>query len=113
MINREKLQAAGINVEEGIHRMGGQESLYERFLNSFLDNPYYQKMLDAMECKDVEAAFQSAHALKGMAGNMSMTELFEAMVPLVEEFRAKSMVRALELYEPVRIAYEKIEIVMK
>lgn len=107
-MNRYLLTKAGINPNEGIHRLGGKIEIYEKLLNNFLEDEHYGQLIDAIEKKDVEAAFQASHALKGITGNLSMNDLYEALVPLVEDFRAGSMEHVDEFLPAVKEKYNLI-----
>ncbi len=107
-MNRYKLSKAGINTKEGIARLSGKADLYEDMLNKFPGDTHFQSLLETIEQKDVEEAFQCSHALKGMAGNLSMIDFYDTLVPLVEEFRAGSMEHTEELMVPVKENYERV-----
>lgn len=87
-MNRYKLSKAGIDANQGIWRFSGNKEEYERCLNTFPNDDHFNQMLDAIDAKDVKKAFSAAHAIKGMAGNLSMNDLYESIVPLVEVFRS-------------------------
>lgn len=87
-MNRYKLSKAGIDANQGIWRFSGNKEEYERCLNTFPKDTHFEQMLSAIEAQDVKGAFSAAHAIKGMAGNLSMNDLYESIVPLVEVFRA-------------------------
>ena len=106
-MNRYILTKAGIDVNEGIHRFNGNKELYEKFLTSFPEDIHYEQMLEAIEQKDVDAAFQGAHALKGITGTVSLAKLHSLLIPLVEELRAGSMEKVPELLPPVKEAYDE------
>ncbi|MDD3194045.1 MAG: Hpt domain-containing protein [Oscillospiraceae bacterium] len=106
-MNMFKLSKAGINVNEGLKRFSGNAQLYERFLDKFPLDPNYAAMGESVKAKDARAAFAAAHALKGVAGNLSMTRLYTDLVPLVEVFRKGSLDTG-GLWEPVSHDYEEI-----
>lgn len=87
-MNRYKLSKAGIDANQGIWRFSGNKEEYERCLNSFRADTHFEQMLSAIEAQDVKSAFSAAHAIKGMAGNLSMNALYESIIPLLEVFRA-------------------------
>lgn len=90
-MNRYKLSKAGVNATEGINRFGGNMDKYEQFLKRFPADTNYQAMLSAIDQQDVTAAFAAAHALKGIAGNLSLNRLYDDICPLVEVLRAGSL----------------------
>ena len=107
-MNRYRLSKAGINVKEGIERFNGNIDLYEKYLYSFLEDEYYDSMCEAIDEKDVKAAFTAAHALKGLAGNLSLVELHKDMLPLVESLRSGSIEDAISQLQLVIKDYNLI-----
>ncbi|MGN0353333.1 MAG: Hpt domain-containing protein [Roseburia sp.] len=108
-MNRYLLTKVGINVQEGIHRFAGKKEVYEKYLYDFLENEYYDKLEDAIRERNGEEAFQAAHALKGVAGNLSLNPLFEAIKPVVEKLRGKAdFEQAEKMMEGVREQYQFI-----
>ena len=67
----------GLDIEEGLARVGGSRELYQDILNEYCDFyreviPEFQVLIDQ---KDFTAARKKAHSLKGAAGNISAVEL--------------------------------------
>lgn len=107
-MNKYKLTKAGINVSEATERFGGNFEMLEEFLGKFVENEYYPKLKTAIECNDVKAAFEAAHALKGMTGNLSMTQLYDSIYALVEELRAERTENLETLFKSVNENYESV-----
>lgn len=107
-MNKYKMIKAGINVNEAVKRFGNNQENYERILRKFPDELYYDKLKKALEAKETEEAFQAAHALKGIAGNLSLKQLYQASYLLSEELRAGSMEHTEELMKAVDEAYENV-----
>ncbi len=105
-MNRYKLSKAGIDVNDGVRRVGNDKEAYEKFLYSFPEDDNYIKMLAAIEQRDPQAAFQASHALKGVAGNLSLVNLHAALLPLVEVFRKNTMEGAENYLPEVKECYE-------
>ena len=76
MISIETLKAYGANVEEGMARCMNNEAFYLRIVNMVLADASFDKLKAAVEAGDASAAFEAAHALKGAAGNVSLTPIF-------------------------------------
>ena len=108
-MNRYKLFKAGVNTEQGIQRLDGDKELYESLLTRFCSSSYYSQLCRALHEEKAKEAFENAHSMKGVAGNLSCVRLYEALIPLVEELRKGSLVHAGELFEPVKEAYELLE----
>lgn len=85
-------------------------SIIEKFTLKFLDDDSFKKLEKAMERKDAREAFRAVHTLKGVAGNMAFTKLFEAAAALTEELREKEDISgiAYELFDAVKDRYAEV-----
>lgn len=106
-MNQYKLALAGINLNEGLARFNNNEKLYSRFLYEFVNDKHYLQLCSALTEKDVEGAFQAAHALKGVAGNLSLQHLMKALTPVVETLRAGNMPDPEADITPLCTAYKE------
>jgi len=68
----------GLNVQEGVKRIGGSVALYVDIVKEYCDiNRHFVTEFEALLDKgDLEAARNKAHALKGAAGNISAEALY-------------------------------------
>ncbi|WP_417159914.1 Hpt domain-containing protein [Senegalimassilia anaerobia] len=69
------LQNAEIDYEDIIDRFEGNESLYLKLAELFLDDPHMPNVRRAFAAGDLATAEAEAHALKGVAGNLSLTSV--------------------------------------
>ena len=69
----------GIDARNGLERLAGDQDLYHDLLNKFVENQGNAavKIRHAVESGDMETARHLAHTLKGVAGNISATKLFD------------------------------------
>lgn len=111
-MNRYALVKAGIDFNEGLRRFNNNKEIYESFLLEFPKDENYKRLCAALEKQDCNAAFQCAHSLKGVAGNLSLQKLHTALEPLVEELRTGSLKAAAELLLPVTESYELLSKVL-
>ena len=86
----------------------GSDALLERLLGKFLDDPQYSALRAALEAGDVERAVSAAHTLKGVCGNLSMTDLYGLFIRQVDALRAGDLVLARGMMEEIVPAYEKV-----
>lgn len=82
------LRQAGMDPEEALERFMGSAALYERFLKRFPADESFQQIGPALEAGDWDAAVTAAHTLKGVAGNLGMTDLYRCCSQLVDHLRA-------------------------
>ena len=112
-MNRYRLSKAGINAKEGIERFSGNAEIYETCLSHFPDDANFKLLCEAINAKDAHAAFTAAHALKGIAGNLSITTLYADLLPLVELLRSGSLDGVERLLEPVAQDYDAVLAALK
>jgi HPt (histidine-containing phosphotransfer) domain-containing protein len=69
-----------VNREEMLNRLGGDEALFNDVVAIFLEDcpQRLAAIKAAVEARDGEQIRQTAHALKGAAGNLAAAGLFEA-----------------------------------
>lgn len=108
----EKLTAAGIDVNNALERFMGNEMLLDRFLKKFAADENYQKLCDAVEAGKKEEALTASHTLKGVTGNLSMTNLFDLLTRQVQAFRDDDWQAAADLMPLITQAYEKVMAVL-
>ncbi|MEG1847894.1 MAG: Hpt domain-containing protein [Lachnospiraceae bacterium] len=105
------LQQAGIDTKEALNRFLGNETLYLKFLLKFPQDKSYASLMEVMCISDSSdraerEAFSLAHTLKGVAGNLSLVRLYQALGPYVEALRMGNVEAAKERQAPVEEAYE-------
>lgn len=106
-MNRYLLAKAGISVRDGIERFGSAAT-HEEFLKRFPADESFSRLRSALSSQDAKSAFAAAHALKGLAGNLSMTRLHDDLVPLVEVLRGGTCEKTGELFKAVEDDYDAI-----
>ena len=106
--HRAQLEAAGSQVGEALERMMGSEALLKRLLGKFLDDPQYPALRAALEAGDVERAVSAAHTLKGVCGNLSMTELYGLFTRQVDALRAGDLPLAHGIMAEIAPVYEQV-----
>ena len=105
---RDQLEAAGIDIESALERMMGSVALLERLLGKFLDDPQYPALRAALEAGDMERAVSAAHTLKGVCGNLSMTELYGLFTRQVDALRAGDLPLARDMMAEIAPVYEQV-----
>lgn len=90
MITLEALKGYGADTEKGMAVCMGNEALYLRLVGSVPQEPRFDELIHAIEDKDLDAAFDAAHALKGAIGNLSLTPLYEKASKITEHLRDRT-----------------------
>lgn len=80
----------GIDTKQGIARFGGKADRYMKMLRTFaktlpMQVPSFEDCID--EDKKTAAA-EAVHTVKGVAGNLGMTELYDTVVSFEASMRA-------------------------
>lgn len=107
-MNRYKLHKAGVAVNEALTQLGGDRELYDELLQTFKKETRLKELEEALANKDAEAAFAVGHAIKGEAGNMGFTRLYEKLSILVDKLRTGDTNGTEEMLAAVRSAYDEL-----
>ncbi|RDB60468.1 histidine kinase [Gordonibacter sp. 28C] len=104
----EALKRSGIDYDEAMDRFGGNTALFERLAAKFLDDAHFTALEQALADGDDAAALREAHTLKGVAGNLSFTDLYDAVSDVNAALREGDSAAAEARMEPVRRAYDAV-----
>lgn len=84
------------------------EAVVERLLLKFLSDKSMADLMEAVGADDIEASFSAVHTLKGVALNLSFTELAKAASELTEQLRPRKEIADKKLLKKVEDAYTKV-----
>lgn len=104
----DELKDKGVNVDEAINRFMGNASLYERMLFKFLDMMKNLKVSPDFDINDYNDVIEEAHAIKGSAGNLSITPIYEAYGKAVDLLRQSQPEEAKTVLENVQSVQKDI-----
>ena len=97
----EALKEYGADVADGLQRCMGMEDFYLEMIELGLSDERFETLGKVLEEKNYEEAFEMAHALKGVIGNLALTPLYDTLCDVTEHLRAKDEMD----YKP---AYDKL-----
>ena len=80
-----------INEEEGKKRVMNNGKLYARLLTKFKTDTNLNDLVAFVEAQDWEKAQGAAHTIKGIAANLSLTELFNQSLDVETQIKGKSI----------------------
>ena len=89
MLTIELLQNLGANTKDGLGRCLNNETMYLKFVNMALEDANFERLSRAIAADDRHDAFEAAHALKGVLGNLSLTPLYETASEMTELLRTQ------------------------
>lgn len=104
-MDKELLESGGIDVEDALGRVMGNEQLLARLLRMFLADENLAALERAVGEGDAQAAEEASHALKGLAGNLSITPVHTLAAKQCDLFRAGAWDEATALLAPLADAY--------
>ncbi|MCR5179369.1 MAG: Hpt domain-containing protein [Lachnospiraceae bacterium] len=88
MLTIESLKEFGADTVSGLQRCMGNEALYLRLAGSVAKEPGFDKLKEAIDAGDRSAAFDAAHSLKGVLGNLSITPLYNKAAEISDALKA-------------------------
>lgn len=92
-------------------RFMGNESMYLKFLNMLFEDKSLEDLGAALAAEDLTGAFEAAHTLKGVVGNMGLTPLYRTVCDILEPLRAREQRDDyLSLYRNIQLEYQKAEV---
>lgn len=94
-----ELEELGVDVKSAVARLGGNEEIYQDILVGFLEDLEQYTVKDYLESGDCEKACQNAHALKGAAGNLGLTPMFQMYARMNALLKEQNISEAAEIYE--------------
>lgn len=86
----------------------GSEGLVEKFVKKFLDDKSYSLLKQADSDGDIRESFRAVHTLKGVAANLSFTELYDKVSKLTEQLRPQTEPADEKLLYDVDQCYAKV-----
>lgn len=88
-VNIESVNIEGLDIKEGIQRVGGKPSSYIKFLSKFIDNQkdVVQSIKNAESGYKFEDATRISHTLKGICGTIGASNLQKLALSLETEFK--------------------------
>jgi len=80
-----------INEEEGLKRVMNNGKLYARLLTKFKNDTNINDLIAFSGAEDWEKAQGAAHTIKGIAANLSLTQLFNLSLDVETQLKGKSV----------------------
>lgn len=106
---REILEDYGVDYVPTMERFMGNEKMYIRLLDMFFKDDNIQKLGTAIAQQDYTAAFEAAHTLKGVVGNMGLSPLYTVVCAMVEPLRAgEKRSDYADMYKAIQSEYDKV-----
>ena len=90
MITLEQLRAWGADIDDAMPRCLNNEAFYLRLVGKAVEEPAFDRLREALEADDLDKAFEQAHALKGVTGNLALTPIDKPVREMTELLRSRT-----------------------
>ena len=108
MLTIEKLAEFGVDTKEGLTRCMNNEGFYFKMIDLGLSNEYFETLGKALEENKLDEAFEAAHALKGVIGNLALAPIYNPLAEMTELLRAKKEADYVTIYRPIKEMRDKL-----
>lgn len=89
MLTIDSLKQFGADTDDGLARCMGNEGFYFKLIGKVMEDKNFQMLEEAVAVKDLDKAFEAAHSLKGVLGNLALTPIYEPVYEITELLRAR------------------------
>lgn len=89
MLTIDALKQFGADTNDGLTRCMNNEAFYLKLVGKVVDDKSFEALENAVAEKNLDAAFEAAHLLKGVLGNLSLTPIYEPVYEILELLRAR------------------------
>lgn len=104
-----ELREYGCDMDGAMDRFLNDVELFDKCLDSVLADEAFENLGKALNEGQVRPAFEYAHTLKGVIGNMGLTPLYEIIVQIVEPLRVGSSDGMIDKYKELMTELDKIK----
>lgn len=113
MLTVEKLKEYGANTAEGLERCMNNEAFYLRLVGMAMGDANFERLPQAIAAGDLDAAFEAAHALKGVLANLALTPMLKPSMEITEMLRGRQQADYAPLLEEIRAQREALQALME
>lgn len=105
----EELKSENCDVHSAMERCLNDEEFYLKCFKLTVSDIAFEKLGKALAEEDLEKAFEYAHGLKGVTGNMGITPLYNKIVEIVELLRKRKegIVTLKAMYNEIMLIRKK------
>jgi len=99
------LQNNNIDTSSALERFLDNQEMYIMYIKKFAQDPSFYQIEKYLTDKKWEQAFELTHALKGITGNLGITELFTAFSQIAVAYRKQDFTEMKDLYFKTKKKY--------
>ena len=108
MLTIENLRAFGADVDDGLTRCMNKADFYLMLVGKVLGDERLTMLEQQIGAHDLDAAFETAHALKGLYANLSLTPLTKPVSEMTELLRSRTDTDYSALLAEAKAQYAKL-----
>ena len=108
MITIEKLREFGADVDDGLSRCLNKADFYIYLVCKLTEDKTLYLLEQQLIRKDLDGAFETAHSLKGVYANLSLTPLTGPFTDLTELLRNRNDTEYTGLIDKLKTVFEKL-----
>ena len=108
MITIEKLREFGADVDDGLSRFLNKVDLYIYLVCKLTEDKTLYLLEQQLIRKDLDGAFETAHSLKGVYANLSLTPLIGPVTDITELLRNRTDTEYTELMDKLKNEFERL-----
>ena len=101
----EELQKLNVDVEISLERFLGNADMYIGFIKEFPSDKSIYTIENYLDEEKWEHAFEIAHTLKGVTGNLGMTTMFEDFSKMCVAYRKNDYTEMKTIYNKIKNDY--------
>ncbi len=91
-----RLKEWGCDIDGAMSRFMNNEGMYLSFLDRVKNDSLFNKLLSSVKENDIKEAFNNAHTLKGILGNMGLTPMYEPTCEIADSLRIGKTIGIIE-----------------
>ena len=109
MLSIKKLEEYGCDVQSGLERCMNSEEFYLKMVRMLKEEGNFEVLREALNDNDLDRAFEAAHALKGVTGNLALTPLYEPICEITELLRDRTVMDYHDYLEKITEAKNRLD----
>ena len=108
MLTIDNLRAFGADVDDGLVRCLNRSEFYLMLVGKVKEDKPLPQLEMQLAAKDYDAAFETAHTLKGMYSNLSLTPLTQPVSEMTEMLRSRKDTDYSALMQELKTQFDKL-----
>ena len=108
MLTIENLTEYGADIKAGLEICMNNEQFYLKMVNMMIKDNQVDRLKQAIADNDLNAAFEAAHALKGVSANLGLTPIRKPVSEMTELLRSRTEMDYSEYVEEIEKQKDKL-----